>query len=607
MTTTHYAMTDITSSKGLFSVDASTKRLILSQLAIPMALLVIGIWGGLMQVCFRAGVLHEDPVLTLIKAVGLLDKDYIMADEYYRGLTMHGVVNAIVFTTFFAVAFGNILIPYALRKTLNTTIAWIGNALMLVGSVTAAGAIITGNASVLYTFYPPLQAHWTFYVGATVLVIGSWVSSANWISMYVSWRKEHPSEKVPIPVVGMFTTFIVWFMATIPVAVEILFLLLPWTLGWTEGVNVPLARTLFWFFGHALVYFWLLPAYTMYYSIMPRLAGGKLFSDGVARAVFMMFVILSVPIGAHHQYADPAVSSGSKLLHAFFTYGVAIPSLLTAFTMAASLEYAAQKRGAKGLFSWVFNQPFFTKEVWLFPYLIAGLIIFIFGGISGIVNASYNMNIVVHNTSWMPGHFHMTVAGPVFLAFLGMSLYLLVHIGGKELRMKNLAMLVPYLWMIGLFIFSSGMMRGGLHGEPRRTNLGQTYMNPDSPLYRPEWKIFVYMSLVGGAIMFLAMAVYFVVFFGTLLSKKVRESAVEFPLAPALHNEPVRIFQNFRPWIILAVIMIAVNYTPVIMDALRGTYNTAPPFKPESAAPSRSQSQAVPEQNVPVSSARQVQ
>ena len=103
------------------------------------------------------------------------------------------------------------------------------------------------------------------------------------------------------------------------------------------------------------------------------------------------------------------------------------------------------------------------------------------------VNASYSLNNMVHNTAWIPGHFHMTVAGPVFLAILGMTLYLISNLTGKEVNMKNFAVIVPHLWMLGVLIFSTGLMWGGLTGEPRRTNLGLRYLNPESPLYEPQW------------------------------------------------------------------------------------------------------------------------
>lgn len=556
-----------------FSFDRNERIMMGILIILPMIMLFMGVYGGLMQTLFRAGIVQNDP---------------FMGPDYYKGLTLHGVMNAIVFTTFFAVALGNALIPYALKLKLNITWAWVSTGLMLAGSVMAAATIFAGEASVLYTFYPPLKASPFFYIGLVLLVIGSWVAFFNWIPMYMRWRKENPGEKTPIAVLGMFTTFIVWFIATLSVAVEILFMLLPWSLGWVDGVNVMLARTLFWFFGHPLVYFWLLPAYTMYYTMLPKLAGGKLYSDMAARLVFMLFIIFSIPVGTHHQYMDPAIGSDWKLLHAFFTFCVALPSLITAFTLAASLEHGGREKGARGLFGWITKQPYVSRENWLYSYLITGLFIFVFGGISGIVNASYQMNIAVHNTAWVPGHFHLTVAGPVLLAFLGGSLLLVQQFLRKEVKLKSFAVAAPWMYFFGVFIFSWGMMRGGLLGLPRRTNTGATYANPNSAIYQPEWMPFIDMSVIGGVIMFLAVVVYIISFFATVFSKTVPEmEEVELPLSEPYHDEPALWLRNLRPWIVTAVILIVVSYTPVIYDVVRSTYGTSAPYSPDSPIPER--------------------
>lgn len=558
-----------------FRFSKSEKKLMAVLLILPMIMLFAGVYGGFMQTLFRAGILQSDP---------------FMGPDYYKGLTLHGVLNAIVFTTFFAVAFGNAIIPYALKKSMNVTIAWISGILMLVGSVMAAITILAGEASVLYTFYPPLKASPFFYVGLTLLVVGSWVAFFNWVPMYLEWRKENPGKKTPLAVVGMFTTFIVWFIATLPVAFEILVLLLPWSLGISQGINVMLARTLFWFFGHPLVYFWLLPAYVMFYTFLPKLSGGKLYSDMAGRLTFMLFIIFSIPVGTHHQYMDPAIGSQWKFLHMIFTFGVAFPSLITAFTIAATLEYAGKLNGGKGLFGWMFKLPYFDKERWMFSYLITGLIIFIFGGISGIVNASYQMNTAVHNTAWVPGHFHLTLAGPVILAFLGGSLYLVKEFMQKDVKMKGFVLSVPYIWMIGVALFSWGMMRGGLLGMPRRTNMGATYANPDSGLYQPDWMMYVDISVVGGVLMTLAVVIFVAAFFITVFSKSAvteEDPVITLPLSDPYHDEPALWLRNFKPWIIVAVILIVLAYTPVLYDVMRSTYSNSPPFSPDNPVPER--------------------
>ncbi len=558
-----------------FRFSKSNKYLNATLLIIPMVLLFIGVYGGLMQTFFRAGIITSDP---------------FVGGDYYKGLTFHGVLNAIVFTTFFAVALGNALVPYSLRKELNSKIAWTSGIMMLVGSVLAAIMIFLGEATVLYTFYPPLKAHPLFYIGLTLLVVGSWLASYNWVPMYLEWRKENKGKKTPLAVVGMFTTFIIWFIATLAVAVEILFMLLPWSLGLVDEINVMLARTLFWFFGHPLVYFWLLPAYVMYYVFLPKIAGGKLYSDMAGRLVFMLFILFSIPVGTHHQYMDPAIGAEWKFLHGIFTFAVALPSLITAFTIAASLEYSAKQRGATGYFSWLWKQPYFDKQNWFFPYLILGLFIFIFGGIGGIINASYQMNTVIHNTAWVPGHFHLTVAGPVLLAFLGGSLYMIGQFMNKEIRMKGWAMISPYVYTIGLFIMSYGLKVGGLKGMPRRTNTGQSYANPDSVLYQPDWIAYIDLSVVGGILMFIGIVMYLVSFFGTVFAKSESDeegALVTFPISESLHDEEAKWLRNFKPFIIIAIILIVLSYAPVIWDVLQATYGGSLPFSPDSPVPLR--------------------
>ena len=560
-----------------FQFSKSSKYLNSVLLIIPMVLLFIGVYGGLMQTLFRAGIIQSDP---------------FVGGDYYKGLTFHGVLNAIVFTTFFAVALGNALVPYALKKQLNSKISWTAGIMMLSGSVIAAFVILIGEATVLYTFYPPLKAHPLFYIGLTLLVVGSWLASYNWVPMYLEWRKENPGKKTPLAVVGMFTTFIIWFIATLAVATEILTMLLPWSLGLVDEVNVMLARTLFWFFGHPLVYFWLLPAYVMYYSFLPKIAGGKLYSDMAGRLVFMMFIVFSIPVGTHHQYMDPAIGAQWKLLHGIFTFAVALPSLITAFTIAASLEYAGRQNGAKGLFGWMGKLPYFNKENWFFPYLITGLMIFIFGGIGGIINSSYQMNTVVHNTAWIPGHFHLTVAGPVLLAFLGGSLYLIGQFMNKEIRLKGTAMIMPYIYTIGLLIMSYGLKIGGLKGMPRRTNTGASYANPDSILFQPDWVPYINLSVVGGVIMFIGIVMFVAAFFTTVFSKSKPGSDpdnphVTFPISEPLHDEDATWLRNFKPFIIIAIILIVLSYTPVIIDVLQATYDGSPPYSPNSPVPLR--------------------
>lgn len=553
------------------NVSRYLKNIILIELFVPVLLLTIGIYHGLMQVIYRAGVIHQASVAKL---------------DYYQGLTLHGVINAIVLTTFFAVAFGHATIAFFLKQEPGRKASLLSLLLMVAGTLMAAAAMLSGKASVLYTFYPPLKAHPAFYIGTAMLIVGSWVAYWDWAVIYVRWKKEHSQENTPLAVIGTLVNFTIWFVCTLAVAYEVLILLVPWSLGWTAGVNVMLARTLFWFFGHALVYFWLLPAYIMFYTMLPKLAGGKLYSGTAGRIAFFLFLLFSIPIGVHHQFGDPSIGRGIKLTQSLLTFAVAIPSFITAFTIAASLEHAAWLRGGRGLYQWIWKLPFFRKDVFLFGYLINGLILFIFGGLTGLVNASYSLNNTVHNTAFIPGHFHLTVAGPVFLAILGMSIFLVSQLTGKKIYLPAINTIIPYLWTVGVLIFSAGLMWGGLMGEPRRTNMGLTYLNPASEQYHPYWVISSMLGLAGGGIMFAAGALYFIVFFGTFLRKRSAAPMIDFPVSESLHEEKrIPLFDTFRPWLLVMVFIILMAYLPAISDALNNTGRKAPPYLPTDPTP----------------------
>lgn len=554
-----------------FELEKKSRAILIAMLAIPVLLLVLGVFQGLLQTLYRAGIIRATSFLGI---------------EYYQGLTLHGVINAIVFTTFFEVVFGFVIFAYYLRKPIQN--AWLvaSFAVMLIGTLLAAFPMLAGTASVLYTFYPPLKASPGFYIGAALIIVGSWIAYFSWIPLYTAWRKENPNQKTPLAVVGMLSAFTIWFFCTLPVAYEVLVMLVPWSLGWTSSVDVVLARTLFWFFGHPLVYFWLLPAYVMFYVMLPKIAGGKLYSDGAGRMAFLLFLVLSSPVGLHHQFGDPGIDSAYKWFHMILTLGVAIPSFMTAFTVAASMEHAARNRGGSGLFGWWKHLPYFDQERWLFPYLFCGLVLFFFGGITGIINASGNMNLTVHNTAWIPAHFHTTVAGPVFLSFIGMSLFLLCQFRGVRVPFPKLNVWTPWVWLLGVSIFSTGLSVSGVLGEPRRTNLGLTFANPESPRFVPQWHVWDLMGAIGGTIMFLATLLFFLNFFAALFAKRQQQPGeIRFPTSEAIHDERLPRFENFKPWVIAMIIAIFVAYAPPLYQVLKGDQQKAVPYRPWSPVP----------------------
>jgi cytochrome c oxidase subunit 1 len=533
-------------------------RLTAWHVGIALGALFLGSWFGPLQVLEHAGINLYGELAPGIQS-------------YYQGLTLHGVLNALVWTTFFIVGFLTFATVQSLKAKLS--IPWLniaGFALMAVGLVMAAVPLLLNAASVLYTFYPPLGANPFFYIGLTLVVVGSWLEGYGLFFSLAAWRKAHPGARTPFIAFAAVLTMAMWQIASLGIAAEMLFLLIPWSLGLASGTDALLARTLFWFTGHPIVYFWLLPAYLSWYGMLPKQAGGKVFSDPLARLAFWLFLILSIPVGLHHQFADPGIPAAWKGVHAILTYAVTFPSLLTAFTVIASLELGGRARGGTGLFGWIATLPWRDPS---FSAQAAALVIFALGGVGGIINASYNVNLVVHNTLWIVGHFHLTLGVAVTLSFIGITYWLIPRLSGNQLWSPRAANFQVWLWLAGMLPFSLSHHYIGIrYGIPRRTMLGA------APYLSPEWNPWLILAAIGGVLLWLSLMLYFVIVLGTVFASQKTAEPVEMPVAEALRDseETPAWLDRWTPWLVATVILIAIAYGPPLLYLVRNADLSSP-------------------------------
>jgi cytochrome c oxidase subunit I len=511
----------------------------------------------------------------ILQALSVADVDFPQRSEslYYMSVTAHGVLMALVFTTFFIMGLGYLLAQEALGRIVGRRTAWFAFWLALAGTVAAATTILMGKSSVLYTFYPPLQAHPLFYIGATLLVVGSWIWGGVIIASVRAWRRDHPGVPTPLAIHGMLATIIIWYLATTGLAIEVLGMLIPWSLGWVEKIDPVLARTYFWWFGHPLVYFWLLPAYVLWYTVLPRVAGGRLFSDTLGRMVFVLFVLLSTPVGFHHQFEDPGISANWKLVHTITTYAILYPSFVTAFTIVASLEVAGRMRGGKGLLNWIGRLP------WSDPFFSAvalAMIAFTFGGFGGAINAAYAMNAMVHNTAWIMGHFHITLGTTVALTFMGATYWLLPRMSGREVRFLGLARVQPYLWFLGMSLFSISYHIAGLRGLPRRV-----YSAALTGEYGQQWHTLTVIAAVGGTVLFLSALSFLVVVIATVLTGRKMATPPVFEFAVPLRPvTSMGVWDRLGMWSVVAVVLVLAAYAYPIYHLISQVRYGSPPFQP---------------------------
>jgi cytochrome c oxidase subunit I len=534
------------------------KRLTGAHLWVANVALLGGIVTGLLQGLEHAG--FEFPA-----------SQYFLR-SYYHSVSMHGVLNVLVWTTFFICGFLPFISARAYAMPLASLwLGWLTFWVMLVGLVLAAVPLAGNAATVMFTFYAPLRAHWAFYIGLTLVVVGTWLITLRLALSQRAWRAQHPAAPTPLAAFMSLVTMAMWTLASIGLAASMLFLLIPWSLGLVAGTDPLLTRTLFWLTGHPIVYFWLLPAYISWYTLVPRQVGGRLFSDPMARASFLLFLLLSAPLGLHHQVTDPGIHEGWKLFQAFLTFAVFFPSLLTFFNVVASLESGGRARGGRGLVAWFGRLPWGDPSV---AAQLLAMLTFCAGGIGGLINASYNMNLVVHNTTYVVGHFHTTVGSAVTLTYMGISYWLVPHLAGRALWSRSMALVQSWMWFVGMLIFSTALHELGLRGMPRRTMISQ------AAYFQPEWKALLPWVGVGGTLLFISGVLYLLNLLLTVTVSRAPAVAVPAFAEATAPPEDGPIFLNrLRPWVVAAAVLLVMAYGPTLARLLATSQLNAPGFR----------------------------
>lgn len=476
-------------------------------------------------------------------------------NAYYLSVTLHGTVMAYVVTTFFAMGFGYAVTATSLGRPIRGVwAAWIGFAICLIGTVMAAAAVLGGKASVLYTFYPPLLANPWYYSGVFLLIGGSMIWVVLMIVNMAAWKRDNPGKPVPLAMFAITAAALLWAWTASGVLVELLGVLLPGAFGWTTLIDAGLARTLFSVTLHGIVYFWLIPAYIAFYTLLPQAAGGRLYSDTMGRLTFIMLLIFSLPVGMHHLFADPEHGVGFKFMQSFLTFFVVLPTLLTVYSLCASLEIAGRHRGGRGLLGWIGALP------WDEPMVLAAALSLVMlggGGFGGIINMSYAMNSMIHNTSWVTAHFHLIFGGAVVIMYFAIAYEMWPRITGKPLRSKMLARRQLWLWFWGIMIVTIPWHITGLMGQPRRVAV----FDYDDPVIARMGPL-VIVSVIGGLILLLSAILLIFI----LIRSHFGERTVAVPLRYALAvNPPAHVpstLNGFALWntILLVLMLVAYGY-----------------------------------------------
>jgi cytochrome c oxidase subunit 1 len=403
--------------------------------------------------------------LGLTRAPGL---ELLGADAYYAALTGHGVSALILWPIFFEVAamvFASSILLNA--QVFSMRLGWAAFGLMIAGALLLQGAILTGEASVTFTAYPPLVATPWFYVGYLVFAVGALLAIVNFAFTLAAARSSGVHEgSLPLLTYGVAVAAILALFSIASGLVALVPALL-YAQGWIGSVEPIVYRGWFWGLGHTLQYVNVVAMVVAWYGIAALALRAGPVNQKFTRIGFILYLVFTVPVLGHHFLVDPALTTEVKLVGGtLFGFALGIPSLMHGLAVIGGVEAAMRKLGPASLFGWL------RRIRWGNPGIAAltcSLLLFAIGGWSGTAQTTLQLNMVSHNTMWIPGHLHGVVVGGTTLAFMGFAYYLVPLLVRRQLWSYRLATAQAYLYGFGLLWMIMAMSWAGTLGVPRRT------------------------------------------------------------------------------------------------------------------------------------------
>jgi len=433
-------------------VDRSAENLIKANAVVAVVFLLIGGLFGLSVALTRWPTVHLLP-----------------ADWFYLALTAHGFDVLLAWIIFFEMA----ILYFASAVLLNSRLAaprwaWAQFGLMLAGALIANVTVLAGNSSVMFTSYVPLQASPWFYLGLILFAVGALIGCFVFFGTLVVAKEEKTYEgSVPLVTFGAITAAII-AVFTLASGAIILIPTYLWSLGLIASIDPLMYKLVWWGMGHSSQQINVSAHVAVWYAIGAMVLGAKPISEKVSRMGFLMYILFLQLASAHHMLVEPGVSSSWKIFNTSYAmYLAVLGSMIHALTVPGGIEAAQRARGFnKGMFEWLRKAPWGTPA---FAGMFLSLVLFGFlGGISGVVMGTEQINLIMHNTLYVPGHFHATVVAGTTLAFMAITYLVIPLIFRRHVMFPKIAQLQPYVFAIGVAGISLFMMGAGTLGVPRR-------------------------------------------------------------------------------------------------------------------------------------------
>jgi cytochrome c oxidase subunit 1 len=433
-------------------VDSQAEALIKANAVMAVVFLAVGGLFGLLV------------ALTRWQAVHLLP-----AEWFYLALTAHGADILLFWIIYFEIAVLYFASAVLLNCRLATPrIAWAAFVLMTVGAIAANVAVLQGDSSVMFTSYVPMPAAPHFYLGLILFAVGALVAVFVFFGTLVVARQDRTYEgSVPLVTFGAITAAIIAVFTIVSGALALVPAFL-WSIGLVSNVDSLMYRVLWWGMGHSSQQINVAAHVSVWYLIAAVVLGAKPLSEKVSRTAFFLYIAFLQIASAHHILADPGITSEWKVFNTSYAmYLAVLGSMIHGMSIPGAIEAAQRRRGFnQGMFGWLRKGPWGNPA---FSGLVLSVVIFgVGGGITGVVLGAEQLNLLMHNTLYVPGHFHATVAAGTTLAFMAVTYLLIPLIFRREVILKKVAMWQPYLFGLGVLGISLFLMGAGTLGVSRR-------------------------------------------------------------------------------------------------------------------------------------------
>ena len=436
------------------------------------------------------------------------------AEWFYLVLTGHGANVLLFWIIFFEIAVLYFASAVILGSRLAAPkIAWFAFLLMVVGAVMANYAVLRGDSTVMFTSYPPMMASQWFYLSLIIFAVGALIAVFIFFWTLVIAKNDKTYDgSVPLVTFGAITAGIIAVFTLASGAI----ILIPtwlWSLGLISNIDTLMYKVVWWGMGHSSQQINVSAHVSIWYAIGAMVVGAKPLSEKVSRMAFFMYILFLQLASAHHILAEPGMSSSWKIVNtSYMMYLAVMGSMIHGLTVPGAIEAAQRRNGfTRGAFEWLTKAPWGNPA---FAGMFLSLVMFGFiGGISGVVLGTEQLNVLMHNTIYVPGHFHGTVVAGTTLAFMAMTYLVVPLIFQRDILWPGLAKWQPFVFGIGAAGISLFMMGAGTLGVARRhwdmslTDAAHAYEFPAAAYLMMGLNgIFAVMAAVGG-VMFIVIVV----------------------------------------------------------------------------------------------------